>query len=64
MAADDADNIVVSISGTAVINGNISGDANDLASSITGGTFTTDVTAYCAEGFVIEDNGDGTFGVV
>ena len=64
LAADDADNIVVSISGTAVINGNISGDANDLASSITGGTFTTDVTAYCAEGFVIEDNGDGTFGVV
>ena len=31
---------------------------------ITGGTFAKDMTEYCAEGFVCEANGDGTYGIV
>lgn len=34
------------------------------AIEITGGTFSTDVSAYCADGYVCRDNGDGTFSVV
>ena len=32
--------------------------------SITGGTFANDVTVYCADGFICEANGDGTYGIV
>ena len=32
--------------------------------AISGGTFTTDVSDYCADNFDCKDNGDGTFGVV
>jgi len=31
--------------------------------TVTGGTFSTDVSDYCAEGFEISKNADGTFGV-
>ncbi len=30
---------------------------------ISGGIFSTDVSEYCVDGFVCEDNGDGTYGV-
>lgn len=31
---------------------------------ISGGTYAQDMTEYCAEGFICEANGDGTYGVV
>ena len=31
---------------------------------ITGGTFAKDMTEYCADGFICEANGDGTYGIV
>ena len=31
---------------------------------ITGGTFAKDMTEYCAEGFMCQANGDGTYGIV
>ena len=31
---------------------------------ITGGTYSNDVNEYCADGYVCEDNGNGTYGVV
>lgn len=31
--------------------------------SVSGGTFTTDVTEYCVDGVVVIDNGDGTYTV-
>ena len=30
---------------------------------VTGGTFLSDVTEFCAEGYTCEDNGDGTYGI-
>ena len=38
-------------------------EGRDIENFITGGTFSTDVTAYCAEGFVCVANGDGTYSV-
>ena len=38
------------------------GDAFDKA-FVKGGSFTTNVSDYCAEGFTVVDNGDGTYGV-
>ena len=62
MTTDEHENIDVTISGTAVIDGRITGEAADF--SITGGTFTVAVSPDLFEdGFSIFDNGDGTFGV-
>ena len=36
----------------------------DLTAFITGGTFGHDVTAFCAEHFICQENGDGTYGVI
>ena len=60
-----------------VFNGNVlfgadyAADANNIALSaalagtvISGGTFSNDVSEYCADGFTAEANGDGTFGIV
>ena len=48
--------------------GNISrfqtAEGRDLEGFISGGTFSSDVSAFCAKGFVCNDNGDGTYGVV
>ena len=44
--------------------GNITNDEELNGSlEISGGSFTVDVSDYCVDGFVIVDNGDGTFGV-
>ncbi len=48
--------------------GNISrfqtAEGRDLEGFISGGTFSSDVSEFCAKGFVCNDNGDGTYGVV
>ena len=62
ITTDGHDNIDVTISGDAVINGAIGGEGSDFA--ITGGTFDTPVAAeLCADGYIPCDNGDGTYGV-
>ena len=62
ITTDGHDNIDVTISGDAVINGAILGEGSDFA--ITGGTFNTPVAAeLCADGYIPCDNGDGTYGV-
>ena len=62
MTADTYKNIDVTISGEAVIEGAISGEGADF--NIKGGTFTTEVAPELfADGYVIVDNGDGTYGV-
>ncbi len=48
--------------------GNISrfqtAEGRDLEGFITGGTFSVDPTAYCAQGYSAKDNGDGTYSVI
>ncbi len=61
MSADGSDNIDVTISGNAFIDGTIVGDAEDYA--VSGGTFSSDVSALLAEGYVLNQNDDGTYGV-
>ncbi|MBO7310808.1 MAG: hypothetical protein J6U86_05385 [Clostridia bacterium] len=62
MGEDSYNNMEVKVSGNAQIKGEVSGDTTDFA--ITGGTFTTNVSDYCADGFTVSDNGNGTFGVI
>ena len=40
-----------------------SADAEVSVPAITGGSFESDVSAYCADGYEIDDNGDGTYGI-
>jgi len=62
MDADDSQNIEVSISGTASIEGVISGDTADY--EITGGTFSVKPNdAYAAEGFEFTANAEGKYEV-
>lgn len=62
MAKDENKNIDVTISGSACINGTISGEASDFA--ISGGTFTSAIPeGFLAEGFSPVLNGDGTYSV-
>ena len=48
--------------------GNISrfqtAEGRDLEGFITGGTFSVDPTAYCAQGYSAKDNEDGTYSVI
>ena len=48
--------------------GNISrfqtAEGRDLDGFISGGIFSSDVSEFCAKGFVCNDNGNGTYGVV
>ena len=62
MASDGYNNVPVSISGSAIIDGNIKGEGSDF--NITGGTFTVEISSELfAPDFSIAQNGDGTFGV-
>ena len=45
-----------------LLNANNVEDAKD-AIHLLGGTFSSDVTAYCADGFMSTGNGDGTYGI-
>ena len=38
-------------------------EGRDLVEFVSGGTFGMDVTAFCADGFVVKANADGTFGI-
>ncbi|MBO4983828.1 MAG: hypothetical protein J6D23_07190 [Clostridia bacterium] len=61
MTTDEHENIDVAISGTAVIDGRITGEAADF--NITGGTFTTEIPLdLFADGFIATKNEDGTYG--
>ena len=57
----------VDVSGNLTSNGNISGKitktADNAKISISGGIYTQDVSAWCANGYIAVDNGDGTFKV-
>lgn len=62
MTADGYENIFVAISGDACINGALKGEGSDF--NISGGTFTSSVSSdFLANGFVLVENGDGTFSV-
>ena len=62
MASDGYENIFITISGDACINGELKGESADF--DIIGGTFTTSVSPdFLANGFVLVENGDGTFSV-
>lgn len=39
-------------------------EGRDLADFVSGGTFSMDVSAFVAPGYKVEDNGNGTYGVV
>ena len=52
----------VTVETTGKITGNIEVTGGNLA--IKGGTYTADVTKWCAKGYVCEKNADGSFGVV
>ena len=55
----------IAISEDANIEGRLLADESEkFVFAVTGGTFTTDVTDFCAPGYVVQDNGDGTYGVV
>ena len=59
----EAQNMLVSISGSATIKGAIMGGDDEFV--VSGGTFTVEVPEkYCAAGYKVEANQDGTFGVV
>ena len=60
-------NTVVSIGGNVKVTGNVVFDeapAQYNTKVITGGTFSSDVSALCADGFKAEANSDGTYGIV
>ena len=40
------------------------GESDNFNASIAGGTFTTDVSDYCTEGYECKQNADGSYGVV
>ena len=62
IASDGHDNISVGITGEAVIEGPLNGEANDF--SISGGSFTNEIPdGFCAVGFVPEMKEDGSYGV-
>ena len=48
----------------AIWNADTTNPSRNPSGFITGGTFSSDVSAFCADGFKAEANGDGTFGVV
>ena len=70
-SSDDAglselsEKLVMEITG-GTVNGSIQVDnkISEPSISISGGTFTEDVSDYLADGFVLQDNGDGTFGAI
>jgi len=53
---------------TTIISGTYNGELVTYSGTdslkVSGGTFTTDVSDYCVDGFTCEANGDGTFGIV
>ena len=57
----EAQNVEATISG-AFIKGKIIAGTDEM--SITGGTFTENVSDFCAEGYELVETGDGTYGVV
>ena len=62
VTTDSYDNIDVTITGDAVLDGKVVGESADFA--ISGGTFTQEVdSSLFADGFAPIENGDGTFGV-
>ena len=53
-----------SVNGKAVASyANTNNSVEALASFVSGGTFNTDVSDLCADGFICEQNADGTYGV-
>lgn len=61
---DSYDAPTVNVNTTGTINGNIEvSEGYDNNLRISAGTFTMDVTQWCAEGFVCEQNEDGSYGV-
>lgn len=62
----DADGSV-KVFGTLKSTGDISGEINMADANanieITGGTYTQDVSAWCPNGYICENNGDGTYSV-
>ena len=54
----------IAISEDANIEGRLlAGESEEFVFAVTGGTFTTDVTDFCAPGYVCKQNTDGTYGV-
>ncbi len=60
-------NCGLKVAGTLLSSGDISGaitaTTSDAVIEISGGTYTQDVSKWCAEGFITVDNGDGTYSV-
>ena len=57
----------VKVNGTLKSTGDISGTitkTDGAAIEITGGTYTQDVAAWCPNGYICENNGDGTYSVI
>ena len=57
----------VKVNGNLKSTGNITGTitkADTAAIEITGGTYTQDVSAWCPNGYICENNGDGTYSVI
>ena len=63
--SDFIDKLVIEITG-GTVNGSIEVASNidEPNISISGGTFTEDVSDYLTDGFILQDNGDGTFGAI
>ena len=53
----------IEVSGGAFTGRILLGTSSGFAAAIKGGTFSTDVSDYVAEGYVCVNNGDGTYGV-
>ncbi len=61
---DSYDAPTVNVNTTGTINGNIEvSEGYDNNLRISAGAFTMDVTRWCAEGFICEQNEDGSYGV-
>ena len=58
------DETSVTISGGSITSGNDSISFTTGTVAVSGGTFSTDVSDYCAEGYGVKQNADGTYGVV
>ena len=52
------------LNGAGSVNGKITKAAETANIIISGGTYTQDVSEWCADGFDCKNNGDGTFGVI